>query len=205
MSIWKKDTVGKYLGIQGDGNCLFRALSVGMGGNFSHEKLREILVNEVRDKWDEYANNVFDYDNVDHYYREMMKVSVWGSYAEIFAFSNVLQRRVVVISDGREAVDVGPQDNTPIVLRFVGNNHYDLYEDTVIPLPVTVVGAAAARTPVVVAPAVAVSTVATPAIVAPAVAVAPAAVAPVAVRKNNQKVEATSCYGFGKARVEYEE
>ncbi|CAG9765765.1 unnamed protein product [Ceutorhynchus assimilis] len=178
MSIWKKDTFGKYREMQGNGNCLFRALSVGLGENVTHEELREILVNEVRDKWDEYVNYVFYFNNANDYYREISRVTTWGSFAEILAFSTVLQRRVVVMRDGRKLVDVGSQDNTPIVLRYIGDNHYDLNEDTVIPLPDTVAGSA--RPPVLVAPAAAVSTVVTPAIIAPAIAVASAAVAPAA-------------------------
>ncbi|CAG9772098.1 unnamed protein product [Ceutorhynchus assimilis] len=153
MSIWVEDTIGRYLPIQEDGNCLFRALAVRLGGNITHKQLRKIIVKEVRDHWGNYINNVFDYKNANKYYWGMLQLGKWGSAAECLACANVFNRRVVIVRDGILLVDHGSRDDIhPIVLRYIGDNHYDLHEPAVVSL-FNAGGAAVARSPVAVAPA----------------------------------------------------
>ncbi len=181
MSIWtSEDIMGRYLPIRGDGNCLFRALAVGLGGHITHENLRRIIVEEVRDHWDNYVNHVFDYKTPHEYYLGMSKLNVWGASVECLACANIYNRRVAIVSDGILMADFGTHnDKNPIVLRYIGNNHYDLYEPAVLFLFNTG-GAPAAVASAAVAPAAVVPAAVVPAAVVPA-AVVTAAVVPAAV------------------------
>lgn len=88
--------------IEGDGNCLFRALALGVFADENkHHKLCMTLVNAAR-MWDDdlhvmmCGTHLMEFHSYETYAWYMSQNKVWGSFGEIFLFERVFHRMVFV-------------------------------------------------------------------------------------------------------------
>ncbi len=117
-----------FIRVEGDGNCLFRALSVALYGHpEKHASLREMAVRELRQHIHEFRA----YGVTDPYLVHMARPGTWGGGIEILAIARLFQRRIHVYSSvftngathttfGQEAAG-GPD----LYLYFKGYGHYE--------------------------------------------------------------------------------
>lgn len=83
--------------INGDGSCLFRAISLLLTDTqFNHGLIREIIVLYIIKNWADFSilthdNNGDNYNSKIHYYFEMIKSTTFGSLCEIIAASKLFE------------------------------------------------------------------------------------------------------------------
>jgi hypothetical protein len=137
--------------IEGDGNCLFRALSHQVYLNEEHhEKLRYYCVEHLKKHRKRYEKFMCDV-KFEEYIEEMSKNGTWGDDIEIRAMEEILDRHIHIYSSSSTnpkdyliPVNENPDEVTlmtgvlPITLSYHGQSHYNsIYLDRA-PLPVAI-------------------------------------------------------------------
>ena len=132
--------------VAADGNCLFRALSMGLyGTDAEHATVRKIVTGWMSKLRFYFEPFYVPSDNMgksyDQYVKNMRRLGEWGDGFCLRAFARVYKERVFVIKDDKEAYVFSPSlddsffDNlpvdiqNPIIVSFHGN-HYNLVEET---------------------------------------------------------------------------
>ncbi len=125
------------------GNCLFEAVAAFTSNSMNAAVLRQRAVeyirenNELRERILSMANDPENavrvinadivYEDVEDYLQLMAKDQAWGTYIELVALANVLQRPIVVFTP--ENVEMIMQNeyhnNEPIFINYINNNHYE--------------------------------------------------------------------------------
>jgi len=144
--------------VEGDGNCLFRAVSHQLYNNESHHlELRHLCVEHMRrhtKRFEIYCTSKFE----DHLKR-MALPCVWADYLEIRALEEIIDRLFYIYSpdstevkdsSGEFVVNSEPkpmninyseqpllQDVTPIKLSYHGRSHYNSVVDSRLSLPLS--------------------------------------------------------------------
>lgn len=133
--------------VEGDGNCLFRAISHQM---YMHEDrhidLRKACVNHM-DKY-RYRFAPFCPINFDDHLHHMMKPCSWGDDLEIRALEEILDRVIVIYSaESKEYVPAPLKTNfeeqlllkgiSPIIISYHGQSHYNSVFDQKHSLPLS--------------------------------------------------------------------
>lgn len=130
--------------IDGDGNCLFRAISHQLFlTEDKHFELRQKCVEHMRkhrERFESFCSIPFD-----QYLAEMGKAGTWGDDLEIRALEEVFDRIVRIYSSNASDVCVPLKNNfeeenlltgvSPIILSYHGNSHYNSILDERHPLP----------------------------------------------------------------------
>ena len=82
--------------IQGDGNCLFRALSKEILGHEKfHHTIRQILIQHTRINSDYFQKYVFT-GTLEAHCRKMENIGCWGSQVEIYAAANLFKVEIYI-------------------------------------------------------------------------------------------------------------
>lgn len=130
--------------IEGDGNCLFRAVSHQLYLHQDmHEELRACCVEHLirhRRRFEVFVEGDFE-----EYIREMSKPGVWGDDLEIRALEEITDRVVTIYSSNVENVEEPINNNfeetsllrgvPPLTLSYHGQSHYNSIYDERYPLP----------------------------------------------------------------------
>lgn len=124
--------------VEGDGNCLFRAISHQLYLNESHhDDLRRACVKHMEIHRDRFQ--LFCTTNFDDHLRYMALNGSWGDDLEIKALEEILDRIIVIYStDSNEQPFLQPlqtnfeeqlllRDISPIILSYHGQSHYNRY------------------------------------------------------------------------------
>lgn len=142
-----KDHGMKVIPIDGDGNCLFRAVSYQLYLNEDgHEILRKKCVEHLRAHRKRFE--MFCDGDFDEHTTEMSKTGVWGDDLEIRALEEILDRIICIYSADTEDLN-SPinslfeevhllKDPTPIKLSYHGQNHYNSIVDKKNKLPLEI-------------------------------------------------------------------
>ena len=131
--------------IEGDGNCLFRAVSHQL--YFSQERHRELRLKAVdhliahRNRFEQFC---FDED-FDTHVKEMRKLSTWGDDLEVRALEEITDRLIRIYRSDQDNFDEPSHDDptevdlmkgvSPIILSYHGSSHYNSVCDERYPLP----------------------------------------------------------------------
>ncbi|KAK6630193.1 hypothetical protein RUM43_004953 [Polyplax serrata] len=115
------DDIYERFSIVGDGNCLFRAVSLYLYGTQEyHMMLRYKAVNYLREHWRDVKNHlVIDRERLrdeDRYCTEMETYGTHGTSVECFALSEILQRNVVIYLQGRSSSRIIRPKTRPIII-----------------------------------------------------------------------------------------
>jgi hypothetical protein len=135
--------------MEGDGNCLFRAISHQLYlTEDNHEILRRNCVEHLLAHKNRFCH--FCADDFDEHIREMAKVGTWGDELEIRAMEEILDRHITIYSSEATKLDEPINTNieeeailkgvTPIMLSYHGQNHYNSIFDEKCPLPLSLRG-----------------------------------------------------------------
>ena len=132
--------------VEGDGNCLFRAISHQLYLNEDHHNdLRRACVKHMEIHRDRFQ--LFCTTNFNDHLRYMALNGSWGDDLEIKALEEVLDRIIVIYStDSNEQPFLQPlqtnfeeklllQDISPIILSYHGQSHYNSVFDEKVILP----------------------------------------------------------------------
>jgi hypothetical protein len=133
--------------IEGDGNCLFRAVSYQL---YLHENNHAILRKQCvehlklhRDRFEMFCDK-----NFDEHIEEMSKLGSWGDDMEIRALEEILDRIICIYS--ADTPDLNRpinqifeessilSDSVPLKLSYHGSNHYNSVGDKNIELPLQI-------------------------------------------------------------------
>ncbi len=136
--------------IEGDGNCLFRAISHQLYLNEEyHEQLRYFCVEHLKKHQKRFEKFIVDC-KFDDYIEEMSKNGTWADDIEIRAMEEILDRNIHIYSsnsinpkDYLVPVNENPEEEKlmqgviPINLSYHGQSHYNsiYYDRTPLPLP----------------------------------------------------------------------
>ena len=95
--------------VRGDGNCLFRAVSLSVYGNEEkHEEVRRLCVAFMLDNGDTLMENGESFcsfivgESLSAYCKRISKLREWGDHLEVLALSGVYRRSIVVYRHGSE-------------------------------------------------------------------------------------------------------
>lgn len=132
--------------IEGDGNCLFRAVSHQLFLNEDHhEELRQRCVEHLIAHKERFA--VFCPDDFDSYMDSMGQLGTWGDDLEIRALEEIIDRSIRIYSS-ESADPTVPINNleeesqlknvTALSLSYHGQNHYNSIYDERTPLPLSI-------------------------------------------------------------------
>lgn len=115
------DNLYERYSIIGDGNCLFRAVSLYMyGTQENHMTLRFKAVTYLREHWKDVKNHlVIDRERMrdeEMYCREMETYGTYGTSVECFALSEVLQRNMVIFLQERNGSRIIRPKSKPITI-----------------------------------------------------------------------------------------
>jgi hypothetical protein len=139
----------KKVDIKGDGSCMFRSISYQIENNQeNYQKYRNKAVNYIRSKIltdpklkENTINNIKqEFQGLDHekYLKEMLS-NRWGDSIILQALSNELNRKIIVINcqpylqkneflpgywDGKQIRQSVSNENPPIIIGFIHQNHY---------------------------------------------------------------------------------
>lgn len=131
--------------IEGDGNCLFRAVSHQLYLHQDmHDELRACVVEHLirhRKRFEVFVEGDFE-----EHLREMSKLGIWADDLEIRALEEITDRIIVIYSSDVENVGEEPLNNNfeernllkgvpPITLSYHGQSHYNSIYDERYPLP----------------------------------------------------------------------
>ena len=112
----------------GDGNCLFRAISrLTYGTPDHHKEIRETVCDYIATRYDRFSN--FILWDINDYIDKMLDEGTWGGEPEVVAFSelynvtvNIYERFTSQTPDNRYVAGI----NSPEINLFYRNgNHYD--------------------------------------------------------------------------------
>jgi hypothetical protein len=120
--------------IEGDGNCLFRAVAHQMFNNEGcHEQIRDQCVNHMMLHRKRYE--MFCDENFEEHIKEMRITGTWGDDLEIRALEEIFDRIICIYSSGIDNVDEPANKNfeegnlleniEPINLTYHGQSHYN--------------------------------------------------------------------------------
>ena len=125
--------------MDGDGNCLFRAISLQVYGDQSnHADVRRSCLDFMERESDHYREFVADEDFADYVARKRAD-GVHGNHAEIQAMSELYNRSIEVFvpAAGIEPINIFHKDykgdDPPIRLCYMDGNHYDAIVDPLVP------------------------------------------------------------------------
>jgi len=132
--------------IEGDGNCLFRAVSHQLFMNQGyHEELRLKAVDHLirhRNRFEQFCGEDFD-----RHVEEMRKLATWGDELEIRALEEITDRLIRIYRSDQENFDEPGHDDptevdlldgvSPITLSYHGGSHYNSVCDERHPLPLS--------------------------------------------------------------------
>mmetsp|Transcript_27922 Transcript_27922/g.66526 ORF Transcript_27922/g.66526 Transcript_27922/m.66526 type:complete len:697 (-) Transcript_27922:440-2530(-) len=125
--------------MDGDGNCLFRAISLQVYGDQSnHGDVRSACLDFMERESAHYRNFVADEDFADYVSRKR-RDRVHGNHAEIQAMSELYNRSIEVFvpANGIEPINIFHKDykgdDPPIRLCYMDGNHYDAIIDPLVP------------------------------------------------------------------------
>lgn len=135
--------------VEGDGNCLFRAISHQLYlTEDNHEVLRRKCVEHLIAHKQRFS--LFCADDYDEHVREMAKSCSWGDELEIRALEEILDRHITIYSSEATKLDEPINTNieeeavlrgvVPIMLSYHGQNHYNSIYDEKFPLPLPLRG-----------------------------------------------------------------
>jgi len=94
--------------VEGDGNCLFRAISDQMIGDESmHEQYRLMAVDYIKSRKEYFAMFLQEGENIDDHITAMSKDGVWGGDFELVALSEVLGVKFCIHT----------KDQTPFIVK----------------------------------------------------------------------------------------
>ena len=83
--------------MEGDGNCLFRAVADQLEGDESmHAIYRQKTVEYILENKEMYTFFIEDDETIEEYCQDMAKDGVWGDQLEINAMANVFQFNAIV-------------------------------------------------------------------------------------------------------------
>lgn len=132
-----------------DGNCLFRALSDQLYGDYGncHEEIRSDICDYMAVNQDDFkVFLVLDDDSCEEgddgkdfesYIDKMRQDGEWGGNLELVAAARLYQRRVTVFSASLSAYSIEPGDEKPngpdILVSFHDNDHYNSVRDEKCP------------------------------------------------------------------------
>lgn len=129
--------------VQGDGNCLFRAVCDQMySSDRRHVELRRRCIDHMRKHKNRFA--VFCVDNFDDYLQRMSRPGEWADDLEIRALEELFDRPIQIFR--AESYDLEPmkthfdeeelvKDVVPIKLSYHGRSHYNSVHDVRHPVP----------------------------------------------------------------------
>ena len=115
---------------QGDGNCQFRALSLGLNGSEDrHAEVRANIVQHLRENPETYAGFVEGAEVFANYVNRISRDREWGDEVTLRAFEQCYRRGVRVLSDNEQNPVInprfeGPQEDT-ITITHYGELHYN--------------------------------------------------------------------------------
>lgn len=133
--------------MQGDGNCLFRAISLQVyGSQDMHSTVRSQCLDFLEREVDHYSHFVPN-EAYEDYLERKRRDGVHGNHTEIQAMSELYNRtiRVYVPSEGIVPINIfqhnegtsgeeeGDASNPPIRLLYMDGNHYDALIDPLVP------------------------------------------------------------------------
>ena len=125
--------------MDGDGNCLFRAISLQVYGDQSnHGDVRSACLDFMERESAHYRNFVADEDFADYVSRKR-RDRVHGNHTEIQAMSELYNRSIEVFvpANGIEPINIFHKDykgeDPPIRLCYMDGNHYDAIIDPLVP------------------------------------------------------------------------
>lgn len=132
--------------IEGDGNCLFRAISHQLYLNEDHhEALRRQCVEHL--VYHKKRFSLFCTEDFEEHVKEMSKVGIWGDELEIRALEEIIDRTIRIYSSDSPVADKAINTNfeeesllkgvTPIYLAYHGLNHYNSIYCESNPLPLS--------------------------------------------------------------------
>lgn len=122
--------------MEGDGACLFRALSFLMYGTQENAfATRQEVVVYVVEHWDEFSIMSHDingdnYSSAEQYFADMIKRNTYGGLCELIAAGRIYNFVFQVYRNGELYVEVGTQGRPIKRLRFKNNlsdGHFDVY------------------------------------------------------------------------------
>ena len=94
--------------VDGDGNCLFRAVADQIGGNEdNHRHYRKIALRHIRENSKLYSNFLLEDETIDEYVKEMEEDGTWGGHFELAALSGALGCNFYVHQLGEDPVLIG--------------------------------------------------------------------------------------------------
>ena len=116
-------------GIQGDGNCQFRALSHGLHGSDEYySDVRKCVVQQLKKEWSAYKSFVPDPDT---YVQNMQKDGTYGDNITLKAFSDAFKHGVIVINSVGTVTSIKPEghaiepEDYVCVFFHSGGSHYN--------------------------------------------------------------------------------
>lgn len=112
--------------IPGDGNCLFRAVALQVyGSEDEYDRVRQEVATHMEKNAERY--NFGDIADFPQYIQRMRTDSEWGGHHEIQAIRERYDRPVHVYNDRNDFINIldVDTDDTPILLYFVNQNHYN--------------------------------------------------------------------------------
>mmetsp|Transcript_26024 Transcript_26024/g.54291 ORF Transcript_26024/g.54291 Transcript_26024/m.54291 type:complete len:576 (-) Transcript_26024:196-1923(-) len=128
--------------MEGDGNCLFRAISLQVYGDSSmHLEVRRRCLDFMEREADHFHNFVADEDFGEYIARKRME-GVHGNHTEIQAMSELYNRSIEVFVPDNQHGLVEPinifhseykGDDAPIRLCYMDGNHYNAIVDPLLP------------------------------------------------------------------------
>lgn len=132
------DSMGmKVIEVTGDGNCLFRSLSMARSNKQEeYNQIKNVILFEVRSNYEEFYKEFMVLDingekeNLKKYVDRISKDGEWGDHLEIMAYVNLTGQTIIVHdSRGGETYEFNSRkvndDRPPIHLVFTGS-HYNL-------------------------------------------------------------------------------
>jgi hypothetical protein len=134
--------------IDGDGNCLFRAISHQVYLNEDHhEELRARVVDHLLAHQQRFA--LFCETDFHAYIQELRQLGTWGDELEIRALEELIDRHIYIYSSDSptptvpihcDEASTAAAAVTPLKLSYHGQNHYNSIYDEASPLPLAVRG-----------------------------------------------------------------
>ncbi|KAM3131699.1 hypothetical protein pb186bvf_016230 [Paramecium bursaria] len=115
--------------VEGDGNCMFRAISDQLyGTQIYHKELRRYAMNYILQEKDYFQDYIINGD-VEQYVEYKLKDGVWGDNIELQAFRELYDIPIEIYVCSKEPLKTGlennPHNKEPIRLSYHGSAHYN--------------------------------------------------------------------------------
>ena len=115
---------------QGDGNCHFRALSLGLyGSEDRHAEVRANIMQHLRENPERYSAFVETDEVFADFVNRMSQDGEWGGHRTLRAFEQSYRRGVLVLNDNEQNPILDPafEDSSedPITVTHYGEVHYN--------------------------------------------------------------------------------